>query len=479
MRPARGVLPTLVLMQTRGRTTIAVVLASALALVLAYANKARCAGPPFTDAGRSMIFEAYKNTRVCYSDIQYLWLGRNINDHVFPYIHGGITGAGQLFGGTVEYPVLSGLLMWLGAIGARTDAAFLLHSALILAPFGLLTAWLLGRMRGWRALWWAASPALVLFAFHNWDLPAVATVVGAVFVMTRMRMTLRTRGALAAALLAIGACLKLYPGLFVLPIALAVLCDGGGGLRRPDARTAAEHHSVGVRPSLDVRGALAVVAAAVATAAAINLPFALLGFQGWWASFRFQGDRSADITTNSIWYWGLRPLIGDGNTYDAIVAVASPVLVVASFALALWLGWRIRARNTGAGAYPWLEVSAAMLCGFLLLHKVDSPQYALWLLPFFVLLRTPRPLVGGYLAANTVLGIGLFRYYAALGGGWDSAGAWKAAVLFGVWGQAVALVVAFVWFLRGALPREARSTAGPGGSTEKMKRNRAASRSPL
>src|SRR5699024_7754948 len=241
----------------------------------AYANKARCAGPPFTGAGRSLIFEAYKNTRVCYSDIQYLWLGRGINEHVFPYIHGGITPSGNLFGGTVEYPVLSGVLMWIGALGARTDAAFLLHSALILAPFGLLTAWLLGRMRGWRALWWAASPALVLFAFHNWDLPAVATVVGAVFVMTRMRRTMRTRGMLAAVLLAIGACLKLYPGLFVLPIALAVLCGDGGGRHVPDAARADTHPA---RTTADVRGAAAVLAAAIATVAAVNLPFALLGF---------------------------------------------------------------------------------------------------------------------------------------------------------------------------------------------------------
>ncbi len=40
----------------------------------------------------------------CYSDLMYLWLGRDINNHVFPYIHGGIGGDGTLFGGVVEYP---------------------------------------------------------------------------------------------------------------------------------------------------------------------------------------------------------------------------------------------------------------------------------------------------------------------------------------------------------------------------------------
>lgn len=440
----------------RARATTVVVVASLLTLVSGYLNKARCAGSPFSDLGRSLMFESYKNTRVCYSDIQMLWVGRGIDQHVFPYLHGGITEAGQLIGGTVEYPVLSGVLMWFGAIGSHTDAAFLLHSALLLAPFGLITAWLLGRLTGWRALWWSLSPAVVLFAFHNWDLPAVATVVGAVYVMTRLRADLRTRGMIAAGLLAVGACLKLYPGLFVIPVALAVLCgtsmcdrrlsgdaDSFGDGSRPPA--VGEQTRKSGKRRFDVRGAAATIGVAVAVTVLVNLPFAVLGYEGWRASFTFQGRRTADITTNSIWYWGLRPLIGEGDTYDTVVAIASPALVVASFVLALWLGWRI-SRHTGT--YPWLTVSAAMLCGFLLLHKVHSPQYVLWLLPFFVLIRVRWTLIAGYLVANTALGIALFRYYAALGSPDGATGAWETVVLFGVWGQALLLVVLFFRFLR-------------------------------
>lgn len=435
-------------MRPPARTTV-VVLASLFTLVLGYVNKARCAGPPFSILGRSIKFEALKNVDVCYSDIQYLWLGRDIDNHVFPFVHGGITSSGSLFGGTVEYPVLSGVLMWIGAIGAHTDAAFLLHSAVLLAPFGLLTAWLLGRMTGWRALWWSLSPAIVLFAFHNWDLPAVATTVAAVYVMTQHRGTARSRGMVAACLLAVGACLKLYPGLFVLPVALAVLWAPRGA---PDAAGPGAGRGRTGRP--DVRGALAVTGTAIATAVLINLPFAVVGFDGWRASFAFQGLRNADITTNSIWYWGLRPLIGDDDVYNSVVSVASPVLVVVSFVLAL--GWGVRlARRTGS--YPWLQVSAAMLCGFLLLHKVHSPQYVLWLLPFFVLLRVRWPIIAGYLAANTVLGIALFRYYAALGSDPGAAQNWEYGVLFGVWGQAALLALLFVALLRAAPARPPRT----------------------
>ncbi|MCM6777536.1 glycosyltransferase 87 family protein [Nocardia sp. CDC159] len=401
-------------------------------LVFAYLNKARCAGGPFTEDGRSELFDQVKDARVCYSDIQYLWLGRSINEHVFPYITGGITPDGALTGGAVEYPVLSGLLMWLGATGAHDDAAFLLHSALLLAPFALVTAWLLGRMSGAAALLWSAGPPLVLYAFHNWELPVVCTAVAAVYVVTALtRYSLRTRGIIAAVLLGIGFCLKLYPGIFVVPLALYVLvgADRGAGRR-------------------DVRGALAVLGAALATVVAINLPFALAGYDGWRASITFQQLRQADITTNSIWYWGVRPMFADTSTgetsFQDVVSTASPMLVLAAFALAVWLGWK---RYQATGTYPWIGVSGAMLCGFLLFHKVHSPQYTLWLIPFLVLLEVSRPAIVGYLLADAAIGIGVFRYFYALGMG-ESASVEENIVQFGVWGRAILLVYFFFAFLR-------------------------------
>ncbi|WP_242676873.1 glycosyltransferase 87 family protein [Rhodococcus sp. ABRD24] len=412
-----------------------IVTACTLTLLLGYLDKARCVGPPFGADGRSLIFDRIKDRNVCYSDIQYLWLGRGIDLHLFPYVGGGITRDGLLTGGTVEYPVLSGLLMWLGGIGAHTDAAFLEHSALLLAPFGLATAWMLGRLAGRRALLWAAAPPLLLYAFHNWELPVVATAVGAIFVMASNRWSLRTRAVLAAVLLGVGFCLKLYPGLFVLPLALYVLTED---------RT---------RGRFDVRGAVAVIGAAATTVIAINLPFALAGYDGWRASFAFQQLRKADLTSNSIWYWGLRPLMGGGqqgsDAYHHFVGVASPLLLCAVFALALWLGWK---RYEREGSYPWIGVSGAMLCAFLLLHKVHSPQYTLWLIPFLVLLRVPWSLVGAYLLADLTLGIGVFRYFDALVTGADG-GVAEAAVQLGVWVQAVLLSVFFFRFLW-ARPRQ-------------------------
>ncbi|MGK8502427.1 hypothetical protein [Nocardia asiatica] len=429
----------------RAALAVVVLLLCAVFLALAYANKARCAGAPFDRDGRSTVFDVIKDSDVCYSDIQFLWLGRDINEHVFPYVSGGITEDGALVGGAVEYPVLSGVLMWLGAVEADNDADFLRYSALLLAPFALLTAWMLARLAGAAALLWAAGPPLVLYAFHNWELPVVCTAVAAVYVMAALpRYSVRTRGIVAAVLLGLGFCLKLYPGIFVLPL-LAYVLTGGDERdpREPDRR-------------LDVRGALLTAAAAIGTVVAVNLPFALVGYEGWRASITFQQLRQADITTNSIWYWGIRPMFGpDAHSeaaFQQLVSIASPVLVLVAFALAMWLGWK---RYLTTGVFPWVGVSGAMLCGFLLFHKVHSPQYTLWLVPFLVLLEVPWWLIGSYLVADAAIGVGVFRYFYSMGSG-KSVELMENIVQFGVWGRASLLIVLFFVFLW-SLPRGRRS----------------------
>lgn len=409
------------------------VLLTGVTLLLGYANKARCIGPEFDAAGRSAPdFEIRVDRDVCYSDIQFLWLGRDIDKHVFPYVSGSITPEGQLVGGVVEYPVLTGVLIWAGALFAENDGAFLLGSALLMAPFGLLTGWMLGRMTRWRALLWAIGPPLVLYAFHNWDLPVVACAVGAVYVMHARgdERPLADRAVVAAVLLGLGFALKLYPGAFVLPLALLVLAQSRPG-------------------SLHWWGAVRVGLAAAGTVVLVNLPFAIVGYEGWRASFTFQQLRDVDLTTNSIWYWGFRPDSDpDDLDFQSLVDVVSPALVLLSFAAALAVGWW---RFRREGVYPWVGVSAAMLCGFLLLHKVHSPQYTLWLLPFFVLLAVPWRWIAGYLLADLAMGIGIFRWFYSLDVGAPAGiydGLAAQAVAVGVWGRAALLVVLFVVFLR-------------------------------
>ncbi|MEE3852118.1 hypothetical protein VZC37_17380 [Gordonia sp. LSe1-13] len=439
----------------RGNTTLVLIvslLATCVTMWWSYQAKLKCGGPPFLEEGRSSHWPVGDPDAVipCYSDLMYLWIGRDINNHVFPFINGGITPDGTLFGGVVEYPVLSGMLMWLGAIGADTDTEFFQHSVLLLIPFGLAVTVMLALMTRWWVLLWAATPPMVLYAFHNWELPVVATTVGAVAVMAwgstinprtgDRRLSVRTAAILAAILLAVGFCLKLYPGFFVLPLAIYVFTYGTSP--GADGRTPA-------RRTLDWVGAVWVAAAATITVLAIQLPFILLGFEGWKAALSFQGKRKADVDTNSIWYWGLRHFTGGQNdTYNSLVGVLSPLLIVAAFAVSVYLGWRVYQRT---GLYPWIGVAASMLAGFMLFHKVHSPQYTLWILPFFVLLQIRWPVIVGYLVADFILDTTIFRLFGIYTSGSPMQWWVIGGVNLGVWVHAVLLAYLIVAFVRAPL----------------------------
>lgn len=434
---------------------------SSLFMWLGYLGKATCGGAPFDASGRSAHWPVGTGEILmpCYSDLQFLWIGRDINNHVFPFIHGGITENGVLYGGVVEYPVLSGLLMYIGASGAHTDSDFLFQSALLIAPFGVLIVILLALLARWWVLLWAATPALILYAFHNWELPVVATTVVAVAIMifgARINprtglpwLSLRTSAFWTSFVLSIGFCLKIYPGLFVLPLAIFVLTRAARGAQAS-------------KSDLDWKGAGGVVGVAIATVVAVQLPFMVAGFEGWKASLSFQGKRKADVDTNSIWYWGLRHLTGDGphdpgSLYNSLVGVASPLLIIVGMAAAVWFGVRHWQRGN---VFPWIGTSAAMLAAFMLFHKVHSPQYTLWILPFFVLLAVDWRIIVLYLIGDITLDLTIFRMFGILTRGDDMTWWVMGGVQFGVWSHALCLLILIYHFV-GAPLRVPPKTTSP------------------
>lgn len=434
-----------------GETTLILVvgmLFTAASSALSYATKVGCTTPDAPGAERQWLYARPGDILSCYSDLMTMWHGRELSTHMFPYVHGGITPNGQLFGGVVEYPVLSGLLMWLSGLGADNDREFLWHSLIFLAPFAFITAILLALMTRWWSMLWVATPPLTLYALHNWELPVVCTAVAGVAVMAWggsadpttgvRRWPVPVTAAIAAIPFAVGFSLKIYPGLFVLPLMLWVLSRGEVADQRRDRRR-----------GLDWLGAGAVALSAVVTVLITQLPFMIAGYDGWKAAIDFQSRRQANLSTNSIWYWGLRFLTGgETATYNSIVDVLSPMLVVLSFGVACLLGWRVYLRD---GAFPWLGVSGAMLAGFMLFHKVHSPQYTLWILPFFILLQVRWWQIAVYLAADLALDLTIFRLLGEASSGTHALA--TVGVNIGVWTHAILLLVFIVQFIT-AKPRE-------------------------
>lgn len=305
----------------------------------------------------------------CLSDIQQLWTKRALGRHLFPYVHGryvdfeGVVVFGH---GEIEYPVLTGLFAWLAGLPVRTGGGFLVSNMVLLAPFGLLAAWGLARMGGRRALYFVAAPSIAMYGFMNWDLLAVGLAVAGVWAWWRQRPYL------AAVLLALGGCAKFWPALLLVPLCVELWVRG----RR--------------------RRAVRVGGAGVLVALILNVPFMLINFRGWYAPFVFQSARAAGRSTNSIWYYLYRWLSG-GQVNDLawLLTVAGGVLVVAH-------GVRRFRRD---GTFPFLQTSFALVIVFVLCAKAFSPQYALWLLPFFALVRVRRELWVSFVGVNVALWI--------------------------------------------------------------------------
>jgi len=387
----------------RERGLALVLVACALSLLAAYALKSQCT---------RLSWDGSQYGRLCYSDIQALYEARELSGDTFVYIHGDLTEQG-LVGGAIEYPVVTGVFMWLTSRLVSDFDAFLTISAVALAPFALLTAGLLHDLAGRRALLWALAPALVLYSFHNWDLLAAAALCGGVWLWSR------DRPLGAAAALGLGAAAKLFPALLLAPLALERWARG-------DRRTA---------------GLVVVVGAA--TFGALNLPFIVANFDGWWATYAFHSRRTADF--NAFYTWGFPSLAGDAEALNLV----SLGLSVISWGTALALGWRRRS-SEAAAPYPFLQVSAAMVVAFLLWSKVHSPQFALWILPFFVLLRVNLGWWLAYALADLAVYVGIFRWFYdfSLTGDQLTWTAAKTLLVAGVWGRTALLACLFVVFLR-------------------------------
>jgi uncharacterized membrane protein len=125
----------------------------------------------------------------------------------------------------------------------------------------------------------------------------------------------------------------------------------------------------------------AFTAAAVSAGAAwlaVNLPAMIYGFSEWRVFWTFNGDRGADL--GSVWLvW---QQMGHAPTPRLIN------LVSAGFFAAVCVG--VLVLGLRAPRTPRIpQLAFLVVLGFLLLNKVYSPQYVLWLLPLAVLAR-PR-----------------------------------------------------------------------------------------
>ncbi|HXF71903.1 MAG TPA: glycosyltransferase 87 family protein [Actinomycetota bacterium] len=333
------------------------VAATALILLLSLIIRAPCTGG--LGAG-SVLAERY-----CYTDILPIYGARGFSRDALPYLEA-----------RNEYPVGMGLAMYGAARLSRSAVGFFSTTIVLLSMAAGLTALLLYRLRGRSALFFAASPSLALYAFLNWDLLAVAAATGATYAF------LRRRHLLAGVLIGLGAAIKLYPVVLLPAFALERWRQGRHGAAWP------------------------LLSGAGGMWMALNAPFMILAPTRWTEFYRFNASRPPDW--GSVWATGCslvtRQMVCPSDL-DAFVALGFALAVIGA-----WAAWR-----HWVGAVDWRFAFPVLLC-FLALNKVASPQYSLWVLPWFPLLLPRMDLFVTYSLVDVLVFLTHFGWQARLHG---------------------------------------------------------------
>ena len=282
---------------------------------------------------------------MCYSDISALYGAREINNDRWPY---------ESADNSVEYPVLTGLVMW--ATGLVIDNPngyqpyFDLNIALIILLL-FFSVFILWRLKPELSPLFPIAPAVFGSLFINWDIYAV------LFALLAMYFYHEKKFDYSAIFIGIAISTKFYPGVILIGIALIFW------------------------NRKEMGKLLRFIAISSITWLAINIPIALNNFDGWWRFFKLNIDRDSDL--GSIWYAMALLKLPGGNINNLTIIV----FLIALTAIALFYSMVAQSRDDFANL---ATVAFLTVAAFVTTSKVYSPQYILWLTPLAVLAMTKK-----------------------------------------------------------------------------------------
>lgn len=272
----------------------------------------------------------------CYSDLPSLYEARGLNINQWPYASAD---------NSVEYPVLTGVVMYLTSFAANSPASYFNINIFFLILLFITTVLIVRRIRPEFAYLLPVAPAMVASLFINWDLWAIATMLLAIYWFDRKQYLN------SALLMGVSISTKFLPVFLLIPIVFIFWREK------------------------QIKAAIKYIAITFGTWLLINLPFALTTPAGWWRFYKLNLERGADW--GSIWL-AIQQL---GINLTNLNYLSILLLLIALTTIAI-LFFELKYTPTLA------SISFFVLAAVMLASKVYSPQYVLWLTPLAIIALT-------------------------------------------------------------------------------------------
>ncbi|MFX1518586.1 MAG: glycosyltransferase 87 family protein [Promethearchaeota archaeon] len=245
----------------------------------------------------------------------------------------------------IEYPVITGFFIHFMGVLGENYVGYYFQTSLFLILFATAATFVLYQFPEKKdekrlVIYWIFAPSMFFFLIYNWDIIAVFLVIIAFSAIKQ------DKDYLASLFLALGFSSKFYPIIYLFPLLLK---------------------------KKEIAEWIKIIGVFGVTTLIINLFFMFSNFEGWYYFISFNSLRPPNL--DSIWgaidfflHYGLS--ISRMNMLSLFLIATSSILLM----------WNFRQEEST------IKFCFTLTLIFLLFNKVFSPQYLLWLLPFFVLL---------------------------------------------------------------------------------------------
>ena len=302
----------------------------------------------------------------CYTDIPALFSERSLDTNTFPYLSPT---------NSIEYPPVIGLGNWLISFITPSENSFRTFfdiNALIIIVLFFISAIIVRKISPTYQYIFPLAPAVIASLFINWDTWAVVSTLLAIYYFDKKKYEV------SGIWLGVSIATKFFPIVLLLPVAIIFYRSSQIHLFYRYLFTTALFWS------------------------AINIPIALIHFDGWWRFFKLNLERGADF--GSIWF-ALSLLDVNVPYLDLIY----PLISIGFFiGLAFYLLKLAKLPNLAAVALFALVI-------FTTVSKVYSPQYILWLTPLAVIAlqnRKQLPVFWFWQATEITYHLAIWQYLA-------------------------------------------------------------------